>query len=53
MAMQAVLIDFFNYFNALTESRRANPLDDVASVIANAQIDGEPDLARSTRSPTT
>ncbi len=36
------LIDFFNYFNALTASRRANPTDDVASVIANAQIDGAP-----------
>lgn len=36
------LIDFFNYFNALTVSRRANPTDDVASVIANAQIDGAP-----------
>ena len=35
-------IDFFNYFNALTASRRANPTDDVASVIANAQIDGAP-----------
>jgi hypothetical protein len=40
MAIQAVLADFFNYFNALTESRRANPLEDVASVIANATIDG-------------
>src|SRR5580704_7714550 len=33
LAIQAVLADFFNYFNALTESRRATPLDDVASVI--------------------
>ena len=41
MAIQATLADFFNYFNALTESRRANPRDDVASVVANAQIDGE------------
>jgi hypothetical protein len=40
-AMQATLMDFFNYFNALTESRRANPLEDVASVIANAKIDGQ------------
>jgi len=39
-AIQAVLADFFNYFNALTESRRAEPLEDVASVIANAKIDG-------------
>ncbi|MFI4934240.1 MAG: cytochrome P450 [Caulobacterales bacterium] len=40
-AMQAVLTDFFNYFNTLTESRRANPVDDVASVIANAKVDGQ------------
>jgi hypothetical protein len=40
MAIQATIADFFNYFNALTESRRANPLDDVASVVANAKIDG-------------
>lgn len=30
------------YFNELTESRRKNPTDDLASVIANAQIDGAP-----------
>ena len=41
MAMQAVLADFFNYFNAMTESRRARPLEDVASIIANASIDGQ------------
>jgi cytochrome P450 len=40
--MQGVLTDFFNYFNALTESRRAHPIDDVASTIANATIDGQP-----------
>lgn len=40
MAIQATLADFFNYFNALTESRRARPLDDVATIIANAEIDG-------------
>ena len=39
-AIQAVLADFFNYFNALTEDRKARPRDDVASVIANATIDG-------------
>jgi len=41
MEIQAVLADFFNYFNALTEDRRANPRGDVASVIANAQVDGQ------------
>lgn len=36
-----VLIDFFNYFTEMTEDRRKNPKDDVATVIANAEIDGE------------
>jgi cytochrome P450 len=40
--IQATLADFFNYFNALTEDRRARPRDDVASTIANATIDGRP-----------
>ena len=40
MAIQAVLADFFNYFNKLTEDRRARPLEDVASLIANAVVDG-------------
>ncbi len=35
-----VLLDFFNYFTALTASRRAAPTDDLASALANAQIDG-------------
>ncbi|MEI8240755.1 MAG: cytochrome P450, partial [Actinomycetota bacterium] len=34
--------DFVAYFDALTEDRRANPTSDLASVIANAMIDGEP-----------
>lgn len=33
--------DFEAYFAKLTEEKRANPTDDVASVIANAKIDGE------------
>ncbi|HVR90188.1 MAG TPA: cytochrome P450 [Novosphingobium sp.] len=33
--------DFEAYFARLTEDRRASPTDDVASVIANARIDGE------------
>ena len=37
----AVLTDFFNYFGALTASRRANPTDDLASAIANGRVDGE------------
>lgn len=41
MAVQEVIADFFNYFNQLTEDRRVRPREDVASVIANAQIDGQ------------
>jgi cytochrome P450 len=37
----AVINDFFVYFTALTEARRAEPTDDLASVIANAKIDGD------------
>jgi cytochrome P450 len=37
-----VLMDFFAYFNNLTEARRAAPTDDLASAIANARVDGEP-----------
>ncbi|MFT4572161.1 MAG: cytochrome P450 [Candidatus Binatia bacterium] len=33
---------FFEYFNALTDQRRKSPIDDIASVLANAKIDGEP-----------
>jgi cytochrome P450 len=39
--IQAVLMDFFMYFNAITLDRRANPTDDVATVIARGRIDGE------------
>jgi len=38
----AVLLDFFNYFSKLTASRREHPTDDLASAIANGNIDGEP-----------
>lgn len=41
-SLQAVVMDFFNYFNQITEDRRKNPKDDVASVIANGKIDGQP-----------
>lgn len=40
--MIAVVQDFFAYFAKLTEDRRANPTGDMASVVANAAIDGEP-----------
>ena len=40
--IQAVLLDFFMYFSALTQSRREHPTEDLASAIANAKINGEP-----------
>lgn len=41
-----VLMDFYGYFTELTTARRAQPTDDLASVIANGLIDDEqmPDL---------
>jgi cytochrome P450 len=38
----ATLADFFEYFQKLIENRRAHPTEDLASVIANAEIDGQP-----------
>jgi cytochrome P450 len=40
--LMAVIQDFFAYFGQLTEDRRTNPTEDLASVVANATIDGEP-----------
>jgi cytochrome P450 len=40
--LQAVVADFSEYFRKLTAARRAEPRDDVATVIANARIDGRP-----------
>jgi cytochrome P450 len=37
-----VLMDFFNYFTALVEERKANPRDDLATLLATALVDGEP-----------
>ncbi|HEY4458341.1 MAG TPA: cytochrome P450 [Pseudonocardiaceae bacterium] len=39
-AMEAAM-DMLAYFNRLTEDRRANPGEDLASTIANARVDGE------------
>ncbi len=36
-----VIADFTQYFGALTADRRANPREDIATVIANATINGE------------
>lgn len=35
------LMEMFEYFKALTASRRESPTEDLASTIANARIDGE------------
>lgn len=40
-AVMEVVADFDAYFEALSTDRRAKPTDDIASVIANAKIDGE------------
>jgi cytochrome P450 len=39
-AIVSVVQDFGAYFGKITADRRANPRDDLASVIANAKIDG-------------
>ncbi|MEM8563308.1 MAG: cytochrome P450 [Pseudomonadota bacterium] len=36
-----VLLDLFTYFKGVVEDRRQNPTDDLASVLANAMVDGE------------
>ncbi|MBN8499848.1 MAG: cytochrome P450 [Sphingomonadales bacterium] len=38
--------DFETYFEGLAADRRANPTDDVATILANAEVDGEPISAR-------
>lgn len=39
---QATVLDFMTYFNAMTEDRRKNPKNDLASVIANGEVHGKP-----------
>jgi cytochrome P450 len=38
----AVVQDFTDYFGAISADRRQNPRDDLATLIANAKIDGQP-----------
>jgi cytochrome P450 len=38
----AVIMDFLTYFSALNQDRRAHPTDDLATVIATAELDGAP-----------
>lgn len=39
--MVAVIQDFFAYFTKVTQDRRTNPTDDLASAVANGRINGE------------
>jgi cytochrome P450 len=39
---RAAIADFAGYFTKLAAERRANPTDDLISIIANAKVDGEP-----------
>ncbi len=41
-AILQTIADFHMYFSALTADRRNNPQDDIATIIANAKIDGAP-----------
>jgi len=40
--MLAVIQDFSDYFEAITNDRRANPRDDLATLLANAEVNGQP-----------
>jgi len=41
-ALKKTFAEFSQFFDAITADRRRHPKDDVASIIANAEIDGEP-----------
>ena len=41
-AREKVVEDFFSYFRSLAEERRDHPTDDLATLIANAVVDGQP-----------
>jgi len=41
-AAKALAIDFFQLFNEIIADRRARPRDDLASVLANGRVKGEP-----------
>jgi len=47
-AMLAAAADFFAYFNGVTEARRSQPADDIATILANGSIGDQPlgDLER-------
>lgn len=41
-AREQIVADFFDYFRRLSTERRSNPTGDLATLIANGTIDGEP-----------
>ncbi len=41
-SIQQTLAEFFMYFTGITTDRRANPKDDVSTIIANGMVDDEP-----------
>lgn len=41
-AGMGVLLDFFAYFKGVVEDRKKHPTDDLATVLANATVDGAP-----------
>jgi len=41
-AVTKVVAEFNDYFRKVSDDRRRNPTDDLASVIANSKIDGQP-----------
>lgn len=41
-AVQGMAMEFFGLFNGIIEDRRANPTGDLASLLANAKVKGEP-----------
>ena len=41
-AAKALALDFFQMFQEIIEDRRANPRGDLATVLANGQVNGEP-----------
>jgi cytochrome P450 len=41
-AAKALAMDFFQLFNEIIEDRRENPRDDLASILANGRVKGEP-----------
>lgn len=40
--MEGARLDLFEYFSELAERRRAEPTDDIGSIVANAQVNGAP-----------